>query len=99
MKSIKEKNKRFKSSKDFGAFLKLSEIEMELIQQKKKLIKKLTKARIEKGLSQSALANLIYTKQPAIARMESEVISEVSFDFLAKVALALDISFTLKKED
>jgi len=39
---------------------------------------------------------MVQTKQPAIARMESGLVSEVSFDFLAKVALVLGVSFTFK---
>jgi hypothetical protein len=35
---------------------------------------------------------MLDSKQPTIARMESGLISEVSLDFLAKVAIALDIS-------
>lgn len=48
------------------------------------------------GLSQVDLANLVSSKQPAIARMESGTVSEVSLDFLCKVALVLDVSFTIK---
>ncbi len=91
------KNKKFKTSDEFGSFLGLTALDMELIKQKKKLITKLIKARMEQGLSQAALAKLLDTKQPAIARMESGLISEVSFDFLTKVALALGISFTIKR--
>lgn len=91
------KNKKFKTIDEFGSFLGLTALDIELIKQKKKLITKLVKARMEQGLSQAALAKLLDTKQPAIARMESGLISEVSFDFLTKVALALGISFTVKK--
>jgi transcriptional regulator with XRE-family HTH domain len=56
---------------------------MELIRQKNKF-------------SQAQLATLVGSKQPAIARMESGLDSEVSLDFLAKVAIALDVSFTFK---
>ena len=41
---------------------------------------------------------MVKTKQPAIARMESGLVSEVSFDFLAKIALVLDVSFTFKRQ-
>ena len=95
---MKTKNKKFKSSKDFGTFLGLSDLDMELIQQKKKLIEKLKKARTEQELSQVELAKRVQTKQPAIARMESGLVSEVSFDFLAKIALVLGVSFTIKVE-
>lgn len=87
---------RFKNSKDFGRSLGLSEIEMELILQKKKLIEKLKKNRLKKELTQSELAELVGSKQPAIARMESGQISEVSMDFLCKVAFVLGVSITIK---
>ena len=70
---------------------------MELVKQKKKLIAKLIKARNDQGLTQGELAKMLDTKQPAIARMESGLVGEVSLDFLAKVAWILDISFTFKK--
>jgi DNA-binding XRE family transcriptional regulator len=91
------KNKKFKNADEFGSFLGLEEVEMELIKQKKKLIAKLTKARNDQGLTQGELAKMLDTKQPAIARMESGLVGEVSLDFLAKVAWVLDISFTFKK--
>jgi ribosome-binding protein aMBF1 (putative translation factor) len=93
---MKEKNKSFKSSKEFGAFLGLSDLDMELVGQKKKLIEKLKKARNDQEISQAELAKMVQTKQPAIARMESGLVSEISFDFLAKVALVLGVSFTIK---
>lgn len=94
---MKAQSVRYKNATEFGKFLGLSEIEIELIRQKKKLIEKLKVARTKKKISQVQLALLIGSKQPAIARMESGLISEVSFDFLAKVALALDVSFTFKQ--
>lgn len=93
---MKANVERFKSSKDFGAALGLSEIEMALIQQKKKLIARLKDTRTKKGISQAKLAGLVGSKQPAIARMESGQISEISMDFLLKVSLALEISVTFK---
>ena len=93
---MKDKNKKFKSTKELGTFLGLSDLDMELVQQKKKLIEKLKKARLDQEISQAELAVMVETKQPAIARMESGLISEISFDFLAKVALALGVSFTFK---
>lgn len=91
-----KENKKFKSSSEFGAFLGLSDLDMELIQHKKKLIEKLKKARASQEMSQAELAKMVQTKQPAIARMESGLVSEVSLDFLAKVALVLGVSFTFK---
>ena len=93
---MKAKIERFSTSKEFGASLGLSDIEMELIRQKKKLIERLRAVRIKKGVSQARLATLVGSKQPAIARMESGQISEVSMDFLLKVSLALQISVTFK---
>ncbi|MDH4469089.1 MAG: helix-turn-helix transcriptional regulator [Bacteriovoracaceae bacterium] len=95
---MKDKNKKFKSSKEFGTFLGLSDLDMELIQQKKRLIGKLKKARIDQELTQTELAQMVQTKQPSIARMESGLVSEISFDFLAKVALALDVSFIFRRD-
>ena len=95
---MKAKNKKFKSAKEFGAFLGLSDLDMELVKQKKKLIEKLKQARTVQKLSQLELAKRVQTKQPAIARMESGLVSEVSFDFLAKIALVLGVTFTLKGE-
>lgn len=93
---MKKQTVRYKNAKEFGKSLGLSELEMELIRQKKKLIERLKIARTRKRLSQAKLATLVGSKQPAIARMESGLVSEVSLDFLAKVALALEISFTFK---
>ena len=87
---------KYKSATEFGKSLGLSLIEMELIRQKKMIIDKLRKARENQGLSQTVLAKLVSSHQPAIARMESGQISEVSLDFLCKVALALDVSITIK---
>ena len=94
---MKEKIEKFKTAKEFGKALGLTDIEIELIQQKKKLIEKLRKAREKQGLSQKELAELISSKQPAIARMESGQVSEVSLDFLCKVALTLEVPFTIKR--
>ena len=93
---MKEKNKTFKSGKELGSFLGLSDLDMKLVDQKKKLIEKLKKARSDQDISQAELAKMLQTKQPAIARMESGLVSEISFDFLAKVALVLGVSFTFK---
>jgi DNA-binding XRE family transcriptional regulator len=96
MKKKKSGNISFKSSREVGKFLGLSDIEINLILQKKALIRKLNNKRLELGLSQVELAHMVGTKQPAIARMESGLVSEVSMDFLLKIAMALDISVTIK---
>lgn len=93
---MKAKVEKYKSADEFGRALGLSELEMELIRQKKKLIEKLRKAREHQGLSQADLAKMVASKQPAIARMESGQVSEVSLDFLCKIAMALEVSFTIK---
>ena len=90
------RNKTYKSAKDFAKDFGLSEVEIALIKEKKKLIEKLTAKRDKMKLSQAAVAKLIGSKQPAIARMESGQVSEVSMDFLVKVAMALSVSVTIK---
>ncbi len=92
----KAEGKRFKSVAEFGHSLGLSDLDMELIRQKKRLIEKLRKARIQKRLSQAQLAAMVGSKQPAIARMESGQVSEVSMDFLLRVALVLNIPVTIR---
>ncbi len=52
------------------------------------LIESIIKKRIEKGMTQSALAKKVGTKQSAISRLESGS-SNPSFVFLKKVAKAL----------
>ena len=52
------------------------------------LIESIIKKRIEKGMTQSALAKKVGTKQSAISRLESGD-SNPSFVFLKKVAKAL----------
>lgn len=92
----KTKVEKFKSASEFAKSLGLNSLEVELIRQKKKIIENLRKARTSRGLSQANLAQMVGSQQPAIARMESGQVSEVSLDFLCKVALALDIPVTIK---
>jgi hypothetical protein len=61
---------------------------MELARQKVKLIERL----------KAALGKLVGTLQPAIARMESGLVSQVSMDFLLKIALAMNVSVTISKQ-
>lgn len=97
MKSkVSDKVVSYKTAAAFGKSLGLSSLEIELIRQKKKIVDKLRKVREDQGLSQTALAKLVASHQPAIARMESGQISEVSLDFLCKVALALGVSVTVR---
>lgn len=92
-----KKTNRYQNVKEFGASLGLSELDMELIRQKKIFIEKLKATRLKKQISQAKLAELVGSQQPAIARMESGLVSQVSLDFLAKVALALNTSLTIKQ--
>lgn len=70
-----------------------------MMQDRQKIISMLTAARIEKGLSQQALADLIGTKRSNICRMESGT-QNISLDMLLKVAHALgkDVSVTLEEK-
>ncbi len=91
-----KKLKRFKTSADFGKALGLSSFDMELIQQKKLLIEKLKAARTKNKISQATLAKMVESRQPAIARMEAGQVSQVSMDFLIKVAFALKVPVIIK---
>ncbi len=93
---MKTKIEKFSSIEAFGKSLGLSSVEIALIRHKKKLIEKLKKVREQKKLSQAMLASMVGSKQPAIARMESGQVSEVSLDFLYKVAMVLEVSFTFR---
>ncbi len=95
---MKAKIKRYKSVEEFGRGIGLSDLDMQLIRQKKKIVEKLKKARLDQELSQAQLATRVGSKQPAIARMESGAMSEVSMDFLAKIALALDVSISIRPQ-
>ena len=59
-----------------------------LLSDRQRIISALTAARIEKGLSQQALADIIGTKRSNICRMESGA-QNISLDMLLKVAKAL----------
>ena len=91
-----KKTNRYKTSEEFGKSLGLNYFDIEMIHQKKKLIEKLKSARLKKGLSQIDLAKMVESKQPAIARMEAGQVSQVSMDFLIKVAMVLKISVIIR---
>ncbi len=74
----------------------LTDIEIALISEKKRIIKGLKNKRLKANLSQAKLAALVGTKQSSIARMESGLVSQVSMDFLAKIAFALNTSISIK---
>lgn len=94
---MKEKIIRYRSVDEFARAFGISDVEMELARQKKKHIEKLKAARLKKKISQAKLAEMVGSKQPAIARMESGLVAEVSLDFLAKIALVLDVVITIKQ--
>lgn len=87
---------KFKSVDEFGIGIGLTRNDIALIKAKQELIEKIKKARIKKKISQKQLAEMLGTKQPSIARMESGIVSEVSFDFLVKIAMLLETSFTFQ---
>lgn len=93
---VNDKVIKYKTTDEFGKSLGISSINMELIRQKKIIVEKLKSARESQGMTQADLAKRVASHQPAIARMESGQISEVSLDFLCKVALALEISVTIR---
>lgn len=59
------------------------------------LIESIIKKRIEKGLSQKDLANMIETKQSAISRIESGNYNP-SFNLIQKITKALDSELEIK---
>ena len=71
-------------------------MEDDLIQKRQTIISMLTAARLERGISQQALADRIGTKRSNISRMESGA-QNISLDMLVKVASALgkDVSLDL----
>lgn len=88
-----KKQKKYLNLEEFGEAIGLSRLDREIIRQKNRIIDFLKAARLKKGISQMELAKRLGTKQPAIARMESGFVGEVSFDFLVRVALALGVPF------
>ena len=70
-----------------------------ITQDRQKIISILTAARLEKGISQQALADMIGTKRSNISRMESGA-QNISLDMLLKVAGALgkDVSVVLEEK-
>ncbi|MCY4523323.1 MAG: helix-turn-helix transcriptional regulator [Halobacteriovoraceae bacterium] len=88
----------YKNAEDFAKDMGLSEVEIALVKEKIKLIEKLKAKRIKKRLSQAALAKKIDSKQPAIARMESGLISQISMDFLIKAAMVLGVPYKMQSK-
>ncbi|MEK6556644.1 MAG: helix-turn-helix transcriptional regulator [Bdellovibrionota bacterium] len=94
-KKIRQKLYVYKNAYDMGRALGLTDFEMQIITQKKRIIEKLRAVREKQGISQALLAKMVASQQPAIARMESGLVTEVSLDFLCKVALALGVTVTI----
>ncbi len=89
------RNKKTLTLSEFGQAIGLSALDREMIRQKNRLLDCLKKIRIQRGWSQTELAQKLGTHQPAIARMEAGMVGEVSFDFMIRVALALGIRLKL----
>ncbi len=88
----------YRDTEEFAKDMGLSGLEIALVKEKLRLIENLRSRRIKAKLSQSALAKKVGTQQPAIARMESGVVSQISMDFLIKVALVLGVSYSIKSK-
>ncbi len=74
--------------------------ENKILSDRQQIISALTAARIEKGLSQQALADMIGTKRSNICRIEAGG-QNISLDMLLKISAALgkDVSFVLNERD
>lgn len=92
---MKNKKRRALNLDDFGSAIGLSSLDKEVIRQRNRAIEYLKSARLKRKISQIELAKRLGTKQPAIARMESGHVGDVSFDFLVRVALALGVELAL----
>ena len=60
-----------------------------IIKMRQSIISKLTQARLEKGISQAQLAEMIGTQRSNICRIESGT-QNLSLDMLIKISQALD---------
>ena len=96
MKKEKKNATTYETAEEFAKDMGISEIEIALLREKNRIIKKLTAKRMELGVSQADVARAVGTRRPAIARMESGQVGHVSMDFLAKVAMVLDASFNVR---
>ena len=74
------------------------ELDKEIVKSRQSIISQLTQARLEKGLSQEQLAELIGTKRSNICRIESGT-QNLSLDMLIKISKALgkDVSMLLEE--
>ena len=73
-------------------------VDQHILQDRQRIVSLLTAARLEKGLSQQELADMIGTKGSNICRMESGA-QNISLDMLLKVAKALGKDVSVKLED
>lgn len=55
----------------------------------------IARLRLERGLTQAQLAELVGTRQPSIARLERGQ-TQPTFEFLARVAAALDMRLEVR---
>ena len=71
-----------------------------ILSERQQIISALTAARIEKGISQQALADMIGTKRSNICRLEAGG-QNISLDTLLKISAALgkDVSFILNEKN
>ena len=69
-----------------------------VLQRRREIVSQLTRARLEKGLSQARLAELVGTQRSNISRIENGG-QNLSLDLLIKIANALgkDVSVTLQE--
>ena len=73
-------------------------VDQHILQDRQRIVSLLTAARLEKGLSQQELADMIGTKGSNICRMESGA-QNISLDMFLKVAKALGKDVSVKLED
>lgn len=86
-----KKQTLYLSLDEFGKRIGLSQVDMEVIKLKIKLIAILKEARVKSKISQAELAKRMGTKQPAIARMEAGDVGDISLDYLVRIALMLRV--------
>ncbi|MGA2977854.1 MAG: helix-turn-helix transcriptional regulator [Spirochaetia bacterium] len=66
------------------------------LEEEYELAKQIIRFRIDRNLSQTQLAKLVGTSQPAIARLESGNHTNLTLGFLSRLAKALDLRAELK---
>ena len=100
---VKMANKKATNFEDFEAvLLKKTGVrrEYEALKPRYDMIRSLIKRRNQLKISQTELAKIIGTKQPAISRLEKgDYNTTLKTFFKVAEALDLDISYTTKKKD